>query len=112
MEDYEKLLRGKVFKVLRSRRQKEGGCTDGEVIVTEQEIDEEILRNPRDRREEYKKLKFAQVYRRLYDLEYRKVEKERRSGVAVRARGRDRVNISDEMVIAEIVREQRELLTS
>ena len=104
LEDYEKLLRAKFYKIIKVKKSRIAGRSkDSAVIVTEQEIDEEILKKPKDRQEEYKRLKFQQVWRKLYDQEYIKLGN-RKLG---KKTSRDQVKISDELVVAEILREQK-----
>lgn len=109
MGEYERLLRLKVYKVLRKRRagRARPGARGGEVIVTEQEIDEEILKHPKDKKEEYKKLKMEQVWKKLYDVQYKKAKTLGKRGV-----GQEKVRIPEEMVIAEILREHRAKLAN
>ena len=68
--------------------------------MTEQEIDWEILKNPKDKKEEYKKLKFQQVWKKLYDIQYRKEKK---------FNSKPKVNIPEDVVVAEILKEQQQL---
>lgn len=71
MQEYEKLLRSSIHTLIVSRKRKKAKALkepeNGLVLVSQQEIDEEILKNPRNKEEEYGRLKIRNVYRKLYD---------------------------------------------
>jgi len=71
MQEYEKLLRSSIHTLIVSRKRKKAKASkepeNGLVLVSQQEIDEEILKNPRNKEEEYGRLKIRNVYRKIYD---------------------------------------------
>merc|ERR1719154_358869 len=71
MQDYEKLLRSHIHKLIVNRKKAKAKAMkepeNGLILVSRQEIDEEILKNPRNKEEEYGRLKVRQMYRNIYD---------------------------------------------
>jgi len=71
MQEYEKLLRSSIHTLIVGRKRKKAKALkepeNGLVLVSQQEIDEEILKNPRNKEEEYGRLKIRNVYRKIYD---------------------------------------------
>merc|ERR1712096_181668 len=71
MQEYEKLLRSHIHTLIAARKKKKAKAMkepeNGLILVSQQEIDEEILKNPRNKEEEYGSLKIRQIYRKVYD---------------------------------------------
>jgi len=101
MEDYEKLLRTSIHSLLiarKKRKAKLGKESDSSsLLVSQQEIDEEILKNPRDKIEDYRRLKFRYLHRKIYD---RKLKLKSKEGKAF-----DPIHVTDEEIQRELDKE-------
>ena len=101
MQEYEKLLRSSIHSLIVSRKRKKAKMNkspDNELIlVSQQEIDEEILKNPRNKEEEYGRLKVRHVYRKIYDKKQKLKSKDKSD--------KEPVTVTDEEIQAEIDKE-------
>jgi len=101
MDEYEMLLRSHIRKCLRDRNRKSGNENNE---ITEQEIDVDILRNPRNVKTEYPRLRFRRAFRILQSRSNTWKRKGKLS--------HENILITEEDVKAEIVREKIERLKS
>jgi len=101
MQEYEKLLRSSIHTLIISRKRKKAKMNkepdNGLILVSQQEIDEEILKNPRNKEEEYGRLKIRQVYRKIYDRKQKLKSKDKSD--------KDPVTVTDEEIQEEIDKE-------
>jgi len=101
MQEYEKLLRSSIHTLIVSRKRKKAKLNKNAgnelILVSQQEIDEEILKNPRNKEEEYGRLKVRQVYRKIYDKKQKLKSKDKSD--------KDPVFVTDEEIQDEIDRE-------
>jgi len=101
MQEYEKLLRSSIHTLIVSRKRKKAKLNKNPgnelILVSQQEIDEEILKNPRNKVEEYGRLKVRQVYRKIYDKKQKLKSKDKSD--------KDPVFVTDEEIQDEIDKE-------
>jgi len=101
MQEYEKLLRSSIHSLIVARKRKKAKLNkspDNELIlVSQQEIDEEILKNPKNKEEEYGRLKVRHVHRKLYDKKQKLKSRDKSD--------KEPVTVTDEEIQEEIDRE-------
>ena len=101
MQDYEKLLRSSIHTLIVARKRKHAKMMkepeNGLMLVSQQDIDEEILKNPRNKEEEYGRLKIRQIYRKLYDRKKSLKSKDKSD--------QETVSVTDEEMQDEIAKE-------
>jgi len=99
MEEYEKLLRSSIHTLILNRKRKRARALNESdhalILVSQQEIDEEILKNPRNKVEDYGKLKVRHTYRKIYD---RKLKLKSRTD-------KDPISVTDEEIQEELDKE-------